>query len=562
MADPLEDLQTAVERGEGVNFVPCLKWVRRGVAKSDPDKVKLSPEELAAIIEQTGGALKDIELDEESEGDENADPKQEKMNGEDVNTKDNIDEKGEKDINKEYDMDNYDDDTKDGDGGLGIGSLVTFADPKLDPYLSMKRSASGNQNEDLESNSDIEDMKIKPTDNLVLVGHVEGNASILEVYVYNDVEDAFYVHHDVLLPSFPMALEWIGYSPEGEGGKQGNLVAVGSMGPVIDVWDIDLVDSLEPDFSLGTKAKKKKKIKGYGHKDAVLCLAWNRNAEHVLASGSVDQTVLLWDLNGATIASTIKAHKEKVQTLAWHPFEAQNLLTGCCDGYARLFDCTSENTYKQWKVDGEVEKVLWNHFNPFTFLVATDQGTVQLFDARQEDKPLWTLNAHNEGVNGMSLSTQCPDCLVTGSSDKTIKVWDISDDKPTCIQEQNLKLGTLHSLEGCPDAPFVMVAGGDKQDNNLKVFDIREYAAVRSRFGNRSLKNPLKYTDFGYTTANDAEVTENIDQNTSDSYNDLVNGTKSKDVEMSDKTDTFPKPDSGGAAKKFLKKTKKKKKQF
>ena len=54
---------------------------------------------------------------------------------------------------------------------------------------------------------------------------------------------------------------------------------------------------------------------------------------HVLASGSVDQTVLLWDLNGAKIASTLTAHQEKVQTLSWHPFEAQNLLTGCCDGY-------------------------------------------------------------------------------------------------------------------------------------------------------------------------------------------------------------------------------------
>lgn len=59
----------------------------------------------------------------------------------------------------------------------------------------------------------------------------------------------------------------------------GNLVAIGSMSPVIDVWDLDLVDSLEPAFSLGTKAKKKKKIPGVGHKKPVLSLAWNKHAE-------------------------------------------------------------------------------------------------------------------------------------------------------------------------------------------------------------------------------------------------------------------------------------------
>ena len=195
--------------------------------------------------------------------------------------------------------------------------------------------------------------------------------------------------------------------------------------------------------------------------------------------------------------------------------------------------------------------------------VSTDHGTVGMFDARQ-DKQLWTLNAHPEGVNGMSLSAQCPDCLVTGSSDKTIKIWDLSDGKPTCVQERNMKLGTIHCLESCPDAPFVMVMGGDKPSDNLKVLDIRESAAVRSRFGNRILKNPLNVADFGYNTANEAETATQDQQkvlNQNSVHKPASLHTK-KDVDMLDESKPSQSTvDSGGAAKKFLKKQKKKKKK-
>lgn len=72
-------------------------------------------------------------------------------------------------------------------------------------------------------------------------------------------------------------MEWLNFDP-GEATK-GNFVAIGTMQPTIDIWDLDIVDGLEPAFTLGQKGSKKKKLKRIGHKDAVLSLAWNKNAK-------------------------------------------------------------------------------------------------------------------------------------------------------------------------------------------------------------------------------------------------------------------------------------------
>jgi len=549
MADALLDLERTKAR---VNFIPCLAWVSRGVAKPVPERVKLTEEELASIIEQTKGDLNDLKNAEEDgdvkeEESDNVDTKMAVENGE-VKSED----PSGPDIVKEYNLDNYDDEEESAGNMLGIGDLTVYSDPSKDPYLADTVASY-----DEDDQEDDEDFNIKPTDNMLLVGHVEDDAATVEVYVYNDVEDALYVHHDILLPAFPLALEWLGFDPESD--KRGNLVAIGTMNPVIEVWDLDIVDSLEPAFKLGRKARKKKKIAGVGHKDAVLALAWNKEAEHVLASGSVDQTVVLWDMNGQSVASTLKSHGEKVQSLSWHHKEPQTLLTGCSDKLVRAYDCRAQDSYKSWRVSGEVEKVLWDHFNPYTCLASTDSGTVHCIDVRK-DTPLWTLAAHTEEVTGMSLSSQCPGCLTTVSQDKTMKVWDISGDQPQFITERNVKVGAIQAVVGCPDAPFVVGLGGDKSgDGNLKVMDIRESADVRLRFGSRKLVNPLGTADFGFATADEAEPAQEMETDIATTALESMNLSKpSSDVVVLPPNP--PKP-SGGAAGKFKKKNKDKKKK-
>ncbi len=105
--------------------------------------------------------------------------------------------------------------------------------------------------------------QVLPEDNLLAIGKVHGDYCNLEVYVYNESDDNLYCHHDVLLPSFPLALEWLDYDPGDS--HPGNLVAMGTMDPDIEIWDLDVVDTMEPAYVLKgsekTSKKKKKKKK-------------------------------------------------------------------------------------------------------------------------------------------------------------------------------------------------------------------------------------------------------------------------------------------------------------
>jgi periodic tryptophan protein 1 len=131
-----------------------------------------------------------------------------------------------------------------------------------------------------------------------------------------------------------------------------------------------------------------------------MALSWNRSVKNVLASGSADNTIQLWDMSVSESVHTITHHSSKVQSVMWHPYEANSLVSGSMDKTASVYDCRNpSSSVKSWSFPGEVEKVLWNHLDPYHFLVSTDNGFVMAVDVRG-DSPLFTLHAHESAVTG------------------------------------------------------------------------------------------------------------------------------------------------------------------
>ena len=375
-----------------------------------------------------------------------------------------------------------------------------------DPYITMQN----NDDEDEER----EELQVLATDNMLVAAKVEDEVAHLEIYVYEDEADNLYVHHDIMLPAIPLCVEWLDL-PVGKDvnvvdpDSKGNYVAVGTFDPDIEIWDLDTVDCMYPNAILGPggkdvkldaieqlkKKKKRKRTKKANddyHVDAILSLAANRQHRNLLASSSADKTVKLWDLKTAKCAKSYSHHTDKVCSIAWNPRESTILLSGSYDRTVVAADMRAPDAkVPRWGVESDVETVMWDPHDVNYFYVTTEDGMIHYNDSRmapktpEASKAVWTLQAHHEAISAFDVNPNIPGFLATGSSDKTVKLWNVQASGPSMVVSRNVEVGKVFSTKFAPDpeVAFRLAVAGSK--GAMQVWDTSTNAAVRRIFASR-----------------------------------------------------------------------------
>ncbi|KAF9508538.1 hypothetical protein BS47DRAFT_1488334 [Hydnum rufescens UP504] len=156
-----------------------------------------------------------------------------------------------------------------------------------------------------------------------------------------------------------------------------------------------------------------------GHSDEVNTIAFSPDGLH-LASGSSDHTVQLWDPVSHASIATLEGHSNCVRSIAFSP-DGLCLASGSLDHTVQLWNPTSGVSIA--KLDGHSGPVRMVAFSPDGLYLASgsDDHTVQLWDPISTAS-LRSLKGHSDVVNAIAFSPN--GWLASGSCDHTVQLWD------------------------------------------------------------------------------------------------------------------------------------------
>ena len=241
----------------------------------------------------------------------------------------------------------------------------------------------------------------------------------------------------------------------------GTLLASGSLDKTVKLWDV---------------ANRRNIATLKGHTRLVTAVSFSPDGA-LLVSGSDDGTIKLWDVAGRRNIATLKGHRSWVGSVSFSP-DGATLASGSNDNTIKLWDVASRQNIATLK--GHTKHIHSVVFSPDGTLLASGSrdNTIRLWDVASR-RNIATLKGHRNWVGSVSFS---PDgaILASGSEDNTVRLWDVAGRRNFAILKGHRS--RVWSVSFSPDG--AILASGST-DGTVRLWDVagrRNFAT----FGNAS----------------------------------------------------------------------------
>ncbi|KAF8294121.1 WD40 repeat-like protein, partial [Clavulina sp. PMI_390] len=213
------------------------------------------------------------------------------------------------------------------------------------------------------------------------------------------------------------------------------------------------------------------KNESFGHSDGVWSVAFSHDGA-VLASGSIDHTIQLWDVQShSPKGDPLRGHSGWVKSVAFSP-DGAVLASGSYDETIQLWDVQSHSPKGNplRGHNGTVMSVAFSHDGAILASGSYD-NTIQLWDVQSHSPKGDPLEGHSNAVWSVAFS---PDgaVLASGSDDETIQLWDVQSQTPKGDPLSGHK-GPVKSVVFSPDGA-VLASGSSHQ--TIQLWDVQSHS--------------------------------------------------------------------------------------
>ncbi|KAG1958198.1 coronin-6 [Pimephales promelas] len=238
-----------------------------------------------------------------------------------------------------------------------------------------------------------------------------------------------------------------------------------------------------------------------GHTGPVLDIDWCPHNDQVIASGSEDCTVMVWQIpeNGLVTSLSepvvvLEGHSKRVGIITWHPTARNILLSAGCDNVIFIWNVgTGESMITLEDMHPDIIfSACWNR-NGSLICTACKDKKIRVIDPRKEEIIAEKDKAH-EGARPMrAIFLSDGKVFTTGfsrMSERQLALWDPDNiDEPISVHEMDTSNGVLLPFYD-PDTNVVYLCG--KGDSSIRYFEITDEAPFVHYLSTFTTKEPQR----------------------------------------------------------------------